>query len=254
MSGGGSRCGDRNVTFLCHLFGGHSTTAPQQSDGFADARRVLYRKILNQERGDVLRQGQGRQAFERGELESQRDSFYHTNALRTSFYSTRPNCEYPYLFAVVRPVHIFVPAPSFGDEMGVVGSGGDARGATLVIPSRLQVFLSRELFGWPLYGLILAFGQVHRLFSYVSWVVTTDCLVDVERDQLSNRLTLWFERADRHPVVHPWLSLLRCFGCLVPALPSQAFDLGPLRSVVLLRCRLPPHRPSLRSQQLDPCA
>ena len=34
---GGCRCGDRYVTFLCDLFGGYSTTAPQQSDGFADA-------------------------------------------------------------------------------------------------------------------------------------------------------------------------------------------------------------------------
>ena len=47
--------------------------------------------------------------------------------------------------------------------MGVLGGGGgDGGGATLVIPSRLQVFLSRELFGWPLYSIIMAFGQVRR--------------------------------------------------------------------------------------------
>ena len=56
-----------------------------------------------------------------------------------------------------------VSAPSFGDEMGVIGGIGDPGGATFVIPSRLQVFLSRELFGWPLYGIILAFGQVCHL-------------------------------------------------------------------------------------------
>ena len=56
-----------------------------------------------------------------------------------------------------------VSAPSFGDEMGVIGGIGDPGGATFVIPSRLQVFLSRELFGWPLYGIILAFGQVRHL-------------------------------------------------------------------------------------------
>ena len=45
----------------------------------------------------------------------------------------------------------------------MIGSGGEAGSATFVIPSRLQVFLSRELFGWPLYGIILALGQVCRL-------------------------------------------------------------------------------------------
>jgi len=46
-----------------------------------------------------------------------------------------------------------------------MGGGGDAGGTTLVIPSRLQVFLSRELFGWLLYGIILAFGQVRCLIG-----------------------------------------------------------------------------------------
>ena len=45
------------------------------------------------------------------------------------------------------------------------GHGGDSQSTIIVIPSRLQVFLSRELFGWPLYGLILAIGQVRFLLS-----------------------------------------------------------------------------------------
>ena len=135
----------------------------------------------------------------------------------------------------------------------MIGGGGDAGGATLVIPSRLQVFLSRELFGWPLYGLILAFGQVCCLFSRMLGVdVMTDRFADVERDQLSNCIALWFERTDGHRTVHPWFSLLRVFGHLVPALPSQAFGLGPFRPLVLLRCRLPPHWASRHLQQLDP--
>ena len=44
--------------------------------------------------------------------------------------------------------------------MSVLGGGGEYGGATIVIPSRLQVFLSREIFGWPLYGITLAFAQV----------------------------------------------------------------------------------------------
>ena len=101
-----------------------------------------------------------------------------------------------------------------------------------------------ELFGWLLYGLILAFGQVHRLFGRTSGVTAmTDHFGDVERDQLLNRLTLWFEQTDRHPTVRPWFSLLRCFGCLVPA-----SRLGHFRPLVLLRCRLPPHWAPLRPE------
>ena len=68
--------------------------------------------------------------------------------------------------------------------MGVLGGGGgDPGGAILVIPLRLQVFLSRELFGWPLYGIILALRQV-RYYLVVSSgiVVTTDHFTDFERD------------------------------------------------------------------------
>ena len=68
--------------------------------------------------------------------------------------------------------------------MGVLGGGGgDPGGAILVIPSRLQVFLSRELFGWPLYGIILALGQVRYYLVVCSGIfVTTDRSTDVERD------------------------------------------------------------------------
>ena len=95
-------------------------------------------------------------------LRSQRDSFYHSNTSRSSFYSTAPDCRCPFLSTIFSCSN-FVSAPSFGDEMGVLGGGGESGSATIVIPSRLQVFLSREIFGWPLYGIILAFAQVCRL-------------------------------------------------------------------------------------------
>ena len=79
--------------------------------------------------------------------------------------------------------------------MGVIaGGGGDPGGATIYIPSRLQVFLSRELFGWLIYGIVLAFGQVRYLqIAYSKVVVTTDRFTDVERDQLPNCLARWFK-------------------------------------------------------------
>ena len=101
--------------------------------------------------------------------------------------------------------------------------------------------MSGGLFGWPLYGIILAFGQVRHLpIAYSRVVVTTDRFTDVERDQLSNCLALWFKWADQSPAVHRWRDLRR-FGCLVPALPFQIFCLGPFPPMVLLRSRFPPY-------------
>ena len=135
--------------------------------------------------------------------------------------------------------------------MGVLGGGGDPGGARLVVPSRLQVFLSRELFGWPLYGIILAFGQVRCcLIVHSGVVVTTGYFTDVERDQLSNRLALRCEHTVRSPTVHPWLGVFRFLGCLVLAVPFQVFGLGPFHSLVLLRRRLPSHRTSLHQRTL----
>ena len=91
-------------------------------------------------------------------LRSQRDSFYHSNTSRSSFYSAGIDCRCPFL-SINFSCSNFVSAPSFGDKMGVFGGGGESGSATIVIPSRLQV-LSREIFGWPLYSIILAFGQV----------------------------------------------------------------------------------------------
>jgi alpha-1,3-glucan synthase len=90
-------------------------------------------------------------------LRSQRDSFYHSNTSRSSFYSTGPDCECPFLL-MIYSYSKFVSAPSFADELGMMG-GGDLGGATIVIPSRLQVFLSRELLGWPLY---VSSWRLHR--------------------------------------------------------------------------------------------
>ena len=100
-------------------------------------------------------------------LRSQRESFYDSGGSRSSFYSTRPDCEWsPPL--IIFSYLVFVLAPSFVDEMGML-EGGDSGGARLVIPSRLQVFMSRELFGWPLYGIILAFAQVRFPLGRVFW-------------------------------------------------------------------------------------
>ena len=92
-------------------------------------------------------------------LKPQHGSFYNSNVSWTSFYSTRPDCTCPILL-MVHPCSCLVPAPSFGDEAGVLGGGEDSESPTLVTQSRLQVFLSREVAGLPIYTIILSIGQV----------------------------------------------------------------------------------------------
>ena len=138
----------------------------------------------------------------------------------------------------------------FADEMGMLGSHGDSS-TILVIPSRLQVFLGRELFGWPLYGIILAFGQVSFPLAFPSGrVVTINHLTDFERDRLPNRLAFWIQRGDECRSVYHWRGVLQCLCRLVPL---QAIHLGSFPSLVLLQRRLPPHQTSLHQQYFGPC-
>lgn len=45
--------------------------------------------------------------------------------------------------------------PNFGEYSGPLPNGND-----IVIMTGLQIAMSRELFGWPLYTIVIALGQV----------------------------------------------------------------------------------------------
>ena len=97
----------------------------------------------------------------------------------------------------------------------MLGGHGDSASTIIIIPSRLQMFLSKELFDW-LYGIILAIGQVRfPPVVHSGYIVTIDRSADVERDQLPDRNALWFERGDQCYTLQRWRGLLRCFGRLV---------------------------------------
>ena len=102
----------------------------------------------------------------------------------------------------------------------MLGGHGDSASTITAIPSRLQVFLSRELFFDWLYGIILEIGQV-RFPPVVrsGYIVAIDRSADVERDQLPDRIAPQVERGDQHCTVQHWRSLLRCFGCLLSSVP-----------------------------------
>ena len=76
---------------------------------------------------------------------SQRDSIWGTPAPST-FDHSRPSSP---------STQSFAPSGVHGDYSGPLPNGND-----VVIMSRLQIALSREIAGWPLYTIIIATGQV----------------------------------------------------------------------------------------------
>jgi alpha-1,3-glucan synthase len=138
------------VAKLCGLDAKNSQNELSIEKFLTKSEEAFFDKVKEEKRGTAA------------SLRSQRDSFYHSGASQSSFFLGRPNCKCIFL-STTPSYSSFVSAPSFGDEMGLVGGGGDSGGTRITIPSRPQVLLSRELFGWPLYGIILAFGQVCRL-------------------------------------------------------------------------------------------
>lgn len=53
-----------------------------------------------------------------------------------------------------------VSAPSFAPSPGLTGVTPDVPPEEVVIMTGLQIAMSREIFGWPLYSLVMAAGQV----------------------------------------------------------------------------------------------
>lgn len=55
---------------------------------------------------------------------------------------------------------VLLPAPSFAPSTGITGATADVPPEEVVIMTGLQIVMSREFFGWPLYALVMAAGQV----------------------------------------------------------------------------------------------
>ena len=88
---------------------------------------------------------------------SQRDSVWGTPS---SFDYSRPSCKnsscHIYRSGLIHPVS----APSFAPSTGLTGATPDVPPEEIVIMTGLQIAMSREFFGWPLYSLVMAAGQV----------------------------------------------------------------------------------------------
>ncbi|GBE82150.1 Cell wall alpha-1,3-glucan synthase ags1 [Sparassis crispa] len=85
---------------------------------------------------------------------SKRDSVWGTPAPST-FDQSRPSSP---------SMHSFAPdggSQEFGDYSGPLPNGND-----VVIMTRLQIAMSRELFGWPLYAIVIGLGQMLSATSF----------------------------------------------------------------------------------------
>jgi len=88
---------------------------------------------------------------------SQRDSIWGTPS---SFDYSRPSCENFSCHAHLSSLIYLVSAPSFAPSTGLTAATPDAPPEEVVIMTGVQIAMSREFFGWPLYSLVMAAGQV----------------------------------------------------------------------------------------------
>lgn len=89
---------------------------------------------------------------------SQRDSIWGTPS---SFDYSRPSCRNFSSFIIIQTLNCLNLAPSFAPSTGLTGATADAPPSEdVVIMTGLQIAMSREFFGWPLYALVMAAGQV----------------------------------------------------------------------------------------------
>lgn len=75
--------------------------------------------------------------------------------------STSPDHRvWTYPLAAVSTLTCLILAPSFAPSTGMTGATTDIPPEDTVVMTRLQIAMSREFFGWPLYALVMAAGQV----------------------------------------------------------------------------------------------
>lgn len=112
--------------------------------------------------------------------------------------------------------------------------------------TRLQVLMQREIGGWPVYTIIIAFGQV-RLPApyYLPFPLTVVVHVDAECNKFPDHTAFWTELARDLAGVCPWWYILGRFGDLVCTIQAEAIGLDPHRTMVLLCGRVLPHRVTL---------
>ena len=114
---------------------------------------------------------------------SQRDSVWGTPS---SFDYSRPSCRNSPCHTICLTLTYPLSAPSLAPSTGLTGTTPDVPPEEVVIMTGLQIAMSREFFGWPLYSLVMAAGQVCRLHDTCLPFNDRLAFLDAKRNEFPN--------------------------------------------------------------------
>lgn len=106
----------------------------------------------------------------------------------------------------------------------------------------LQVKLSREIGGWPLYTIIIALGQVDLIPRCLLYRLIL--LLDVECYQLPNHIIDGSKLARRHTALRAWRRIPYLFRSLVSIVPDETLRLRSFTAMDFLWSCFLPYRAS----------
>ena len=111
--------------------------------------------------------------------------------------------------------------------------------------SRLQIVMSKEIGGWPLYTIVIAMGQVRVSVIYVFPPAYSLYLTDVERNELPNDSSDRTELPVEQSALHPRCYCLRWDCSLVPTVPHETVDSCSVSSLDVLWIGIFPGRTAI---------
>lgn len=111
----------------------------------------------------------------------------------------------------------------------------DAGEPDVIVMTRLQIAMSREFFGWPLYTIVMGLGQVWHLDALLA-VITNNPYSDVERHQFPDHVAYQplAKLANKSPAVCPWRGIPGGMCHVVHHVPPKTFSLCSFRTLVIL--------------------
>ena len=156
---------------------------------------------------------------------SQRDSIWGSTS--PSLYS-RPDCgSFLSLSLINVSPRLYLPAPTTNMHASSDSEGPLQQEANQPPPAPmtgLQIFMSREVFGWPIYTIVIAIGQVCGNICIVKKKRLT-YLVDAECYKLPNYFADRSKLARQSSALCSWWGVFGCFSCMVSLVQIEAICL-----------------------------
>ena len=117
----------------------------------------------------------------------------------------------------------------------------------------LQIFMSREIGGWPIYTIVIGLGQVCP--DMPSKKTETDLIgLDVECHKFPNYSADWSKLAKQSSALCSWRGIFGCFGCMVSPVQIKAIYLCSVSSLDFLWFSLLHDWPAIDQYSTPPSA